>query len=229
MTARLALALALVPGIAAAERVPISALPQGVQLAREKLPVPADLSRDDQGQLVTPRGCFAPYLQGLEHWTEGGDELDMRWRVHEVSVGKDPVGLERLEQRGSAMVLERTKLALEDDKLVALERGRIALRPVGEVAGVVVYAFRRADHVLLVALTGGQGSMRSDSELAANPNRGADCWLVTTEMYVVNGSSQAVQMMGSVPGSPAYFVIDASVSKTSRDREPLLSVTARKL
>jgi len=205
---------------ASAAPTPLSELPEKTTWARPA--IPSGVVDTDDEYLTSDTQCLVEAPP--KYWTSGGGDMGAR------SASLDgEIGIERLVEAGEGAYLERTRTRpAPGNKLVALERGRIALLPVARVDGLTVYAYRRDGSVFVVARavpTESLGFVRSDARSYKFAN--VDCAIASTQMRLRNGSSEPMQIEGVIPSSRRNYLVDASVSKTSRDPEPLLSVVVR--
>jgi hypothetical protein len=119
--------------------------------------------------------------------------------------------------------------------------GHVPLRVVAHVtAGIDVYAYALrpsgpppAESVVYLLASFPEGESSFAVEVASGgestitgASRGVACGLLGTELIVDHGNSRVGELQGTLPDG-RNFLISASVSKTSRDGEPVLSVVAR--
>lgn len=222
----LALALAvfaaaplLAPSPAAADAIPLSALPaKPVRYVQAKGPVPVPLTPDNGRFTITsdPGVCLA--YSTPRYWIDGDplaeSHLDYIW----VDPGST-FAIERLVVRGDTAELERIAAVIRYRAIEPTARSRIALLPVAKLDGLVVYAYRWGSKLAVVARTG------DNPDFIPAPT----CGVLFAELAVRGGSSRVVQLFGTVPSTGKRYIVNADVSQTSRDPEPLLTVTARLL
>jgi len=231
----LALALLLAPAPALlssapafADPIPLSSLPaKPARYAQAAGPLPAKITDDRSRYSIAPSGPLTCMIvDGPQYWIDGDAFLEGHWTDLVTDRGVQ-FGIERLVVRDGAAELERINASIEDRAIVPSARSRIPLHAVAKLDGLVVYAYRWDAKVFLLARSLPDASLRSDGSegLTSAP----ECGLVYTQLTVRRGSSQAVQIRGKVPSTGKPYLIDASISQTSRDPDPLLSVTARLL
>jgi hypothetical protein len=216
----LALSLVAVSGVAAADTYPLSAI--------QTKPV---VGASDGSETEWPCAMDTSELRDAS-WTRGDDTL-----VHDdpspaatFTSASGYIGRERLVVGKAGAELERAR----DGEL-----GRIPLHVVAHVTdGLDVYAYRGnaldAEQptpavFLVVAFPTGVASL--DSLLVdegALSVRAFACGVSETVLRVVNGNSRLGEIVGRLPDGRS-FVVSASVTKTSRDREPILSVVVHRI
>jgi hypothetical protein len=229
-------AVAALARIASADVTPLSALPSRLpRVETEGLTLPAktleylDMGSSDSRD-VRVHGPYCGVRILVEQWTAGAGDLDAERRYSEVDVsGPNPrFGLERLVERDGGAVLERT-LVDASGVGVPIERARIALRAVGRIGDTIIYAYRRGDRVFVIAPSAGQNSVRFDSREPGSGrgvSRGSNCAFAITQLRVGGTSSQLGQITGN--DARGCYLISASLTKLSRDPEPLLAIAARR-
>ena len=227
-------------GLATADTTAVSQLAaRPARLMRNPLELPAAFDVEVSASWVSvqlPPGSASVgscLVNGdLGRWTRGDEDLDEEYRNGGVNAGASPsltVGLERLVVHGDEAELERTTVNVGPRVAVPIERGRIALRPVARRGDLVVYAFRSADSVFVLAPTTAEAMVRFDSEqprAGRGVERRQSCNVALTQLRLRPGSSQATQIEGTL-GHP--YLVEASLTQTSRDPVPLLSVSVRYL
>lgn len=140
------------------------------------------------------------------------------------------IGHERIVVGTRGAELQRAR----DGKL-----GRIPLHVVAHLAdGLDVYAYRARSLdaeqpvpavFVLAAFPEGEANLDSTMvDLGASNFRSFTCGIGATLVRVVDGNSRLAELRGSLPDG-RRFVVQASVTKTSRNREPILSVVAREV
>ena len=226
--------LVLVATPAFATPVAMSTRPAKTTLRGTKRP--AGFSYDGQGAKAPANGCMVGAAS--DKWLAGDTQLDFEFRQRSIP-GSSYAHLYGIEQlvTGTDPHLERTLLYHEsgntyDESDTLVGRARVALAPIAESKGIVVYGYRyhaeSADNVFLVVPTTGASELRFQTfspESGRSDRRNNDCAFATLQLQVVNGASQSGRIVGQ--SGKQYFWIDASVSKTSRDPEPLVDVTLR--
>ena len=220
--------LLLAPAPAAADPLPLSALPaKPARYGQAAGPVPAKVGWDPTRSPVTPGGPLTCLMSTAPaYWIDGDADLG----GHLTSLVTDPgqpFWIERLVVRGDAAELERIAASVGQLAIVPSARSRIPLHAVARLDDLVVYAYRWDAKVFLVTRSLPGALVRTDG--ADGLTEAPECSFVYTQLVVRRGSSQAVQIRGTVPSTGRPYLVDASISKTSRDPEPLLSVTARLL
>ncbi|MDB4953414.1 MAG: hypothetical protein JWO36_983 [Myxococcales bacterium] len=166
----------------------------------------------------------------FEDWSLGRDDLD-RGQRNQAGYSKDTFGLERLVVHGTTAELERTVVAGTDPG-VATHRGHIPLVVVARADDLVVYAYRHRATVFLVTPTHGNGQSTFEDGQDWDPGlveRWTDCPYVIARVVISrDGASKPAQLSGTIEGAHGgSYRVDASITQTSRDPEPLLSVVVR--
>jgi hypothetical protein len=234
---RAILCLTLLSAVAAADVTPLSKLPSRPAHAAHRVPAPEhaaefvhELSAYEQVLRFTPPYCGVANLPG--GWMDGEGELtDLRLsRGREVAVTWGPqffeLGLERLIEHEGRAILERTRMLGAIDHPDA-DRTQIALVPVGHLDDTTIYAYRNDESVFVIARSAPGTWVRVDDSGAPLTSGHREdeqtCDFAITELRVPSRSSQNARIW-----NPKRCTrIDASITKTSRDPEPLLAVTAR--
>ena len=227
----LVLTFALAPALAAADTVPLSALPEKpVRYAQAPGPIPAAVApfrpgRDGSSYEIRGTGSACLVFDPPKYWIDG--EGDFGRRYPELEIGDPtPFGIERLVTRGDTAELERLIVNVLYGELVPISRSRVTLREVAKLEGLSVYAYRRGASIYLVTRSSGDPLVRRDGGTGLEESIG--CATVATTLRLRGGgSSQLAQIRGIVPGTGKQYLIDASAVQTGRDPEPLLSVVAR--
>ena len=220
-------ALAAAPAPARAETTSLSALPaKPARYGQADGPIHATItpSGSDSNILTTGSTCMS--FDPPQYWIDGDASLDARFsdlQAHDAT----PFGIERIVTRGDEVELERVTASVIYGELVASARSRIALHAVARIDGLVVYAYRWGPKVFLLTRSAGTPVRRRDGGLGFDEAPG--CGVVYTMMRIRDGSSQPVQIRGTVPSTGKAYLVDASVVQTGRDPEPLLSVNVRLL
>ena len=149
----------------------------------------------------------------------------------------------RLRERAGSFVLERTRieLAVATGKATLEGRSSVPLTEVARSPGgeVVVWAYREGREVVIVSRTAGEAhgahSPRPSPEEGTSSAFSSRCPFAVARLDARAPEAGTVaQIVGRLPArgqgrdrvSPR-FVIDASVARTSRDPEPVLSVRVR--
>jgi hypothetical protein len=227
----LTLTSALAPARAAADTVPLSALPEKpVRYAQAPGPIPAVVApfhpgRDGSSYEIRGTGSACLVYDPPKYWIDG--EGDFGHRYPELEVGDPtPFGIERLVARGDTAELERLIVNVLYGELVPISRSRVTLHEVAKLEGLSVYAYRWGTNIYLVTRSSGEPLVRRDGGVGLDESIG--CGTISTTLRLRGGgSSQLAQIRGTVPGTGKRYVIDASAVQTGRDPEPLLSVVAR--
>jgi hypothetical protein len=215
---RLVLTLLVMSSAASADVTPLSRLPSR----------PAHIEHD-----VPILKVVAPYCTvagGPITWAAGDGDLDLERRASEAIHDWNPdqsdgaLALERLIEHDGHAELERTTISAMPGGWVA-ERGRIALVRVGQVDATTIYAYRRGSDVFLV-MRASSATIQFDSNYfmgGGHRDLEMPCDHAITQLRLREQASQIATIW-----APKECVgVDASISKTSRDREPLLAVAAR--
>jgi hypothetical protein len=236
VTPRIAIALVMVAGNAAAEVTPLSKLPANpAQLERGDVQLPDELAKALNDR--SPRGVTValppPYCgQGnvAETWTSG--DVDYWGARAEIDIEYLPrvLGMERLIERDGHAELERTR-AVATDAGIVTERRHIALTRVGHAGAATIYAYRYGSMVFVIVPSHDPVDVRRDIETAAlqggekdwRSSVGGACGFAITWLRVDKQGSQIGEFVGNY--SKCYDDVTASITKTSRDREPLLAVS----
>jgi hypothetical protein len=218
----LALVLVLVSGVAAADTYPLSEVH------------------------VTPRVDVGAALASAQDWPCGieGTVLPASWlRGRGEMLWMMPLAapiLEHVEGRERIVVTER---GAELQRLLGDDVGHIPLHVVGHVtAGIDIYAFvasesddppGSADVLLFASFPAGEVSYGVETKTGGEATiqgfmPGTDCGMLQTELRVADGNSPGGEVNGTLLDGRS-FLVSAGVSRTSRDREPILSVTVRKV
>lgn len=222
-----ALLFALAPAPAAADPLPLSSLPAKparYTQAAGPVPVTVTVSQDRYSISTEEPDCLMADVP--KYWIDGDGFLEGHWS-HVTTYARELFWIERFVVRDGAAELERIRASIVDGVPVPSARSRIPLHAVAQLPGLVVYAYRWDAKVYLVARSLPAALVRTDNR--TDLVEGHPCGLVYTELIVRRGSSQAAQIRGRVPSTGKTYLVDASISQTSRDPEPLLSVTARLL
>jgi hypothetical protein len=229
--------LALLSSTAAADVTPLSrlpsqparvehggggALPKGVSLFNHWYQPSVQLEL----QVVAP---YCGFKSIPPDWSKGDGDIALGQLEREFdefirSKPDGTIGLERLIEHDGHAELERITVSATPYP-PEVDRSRIALAPVGRLDETVIYAYRYGDNVFLVARARPTadvrfGSIFGDAEDGVDPR----CGLALPQLRLDGVSSENVRILDS---HPPCTRIDASISKTSRDVEPLLAVTAR--
>lgn len=221
--------LALAPAAAAADTLPLSALPsKPARYAQAEGPFHAKVQDDPTYYTLTgtrPSVCFA--TEAPAYWVDGDSPSWGRWP--ELQVGaREPFGIERLVVRGDSAELERITAEIVYGELVPLGRSRITLHEVARLEGLVVYAYRWQSKIFVLTRSAGMPPPPPELEMAGMGDPAPECGVVQATLHLrADGTSRVSQLRGTVPGTGKRFLIDASISQTGRDPEPLLAVTAR--
>ena len=171
------------------------------------------------------------YEVGFQDWSIGNDEVDFGWRNLSGSSGNG-LGIERLVVHGQRAELDRSVVG-GYNPTVATDRGHIPLVVVARIDDLVVYAYRSGKTIFLVTPTTGPAGVDFESGRPEwGPglvHRDTNCSYAITQIPVPqDGLGASGQITGSLQGvHGGSYRVDASVTKMSRDPEPLLSVTAR--
>jgi hypothetical protein len=229
MRRALVLATLLAPQLARADATPLSALPaKPVRYGQAAGPLHVKVEPDPTYYALVGTGgpvCFVE--EPPDYWIDG--DVPLYGRVPELRVGaREPFGIERLLVRGDTAELERITAEAEHGGLSPLARSRITLHEVARLEGLAVYAYRWQSKVVVLARSAGV-PLPPDAEELGMGEPPPECGTVYATLQVRNGSSRVTQIHGTIPGTRKRFLVDASVSQTGRDPEPLLSVTARLL
>jgi hypothetical protein len=224
----LPLAAALAPAAARAETLPLSALPEKPArygVAKGKLYVEVrSYSVDTKVSDVAAEGPVCLVSNPPSYWIDGDSPVDGRFTTFSYDAGST-FGVERLVERADGAELERVSVNNARRYLDPTGRSRIPLHVVGKLDGLTVYAYRWASQVFLIARSTEEASVRSDG--TDGLLGGSECGILYAMLRVRNGSSQVAQIRGVVPRTGKRYQVDASVSQTGRDPEPLLAVTTR--
>ena len=226
----LTLTLALAPGAAAAEAIPLSILPETpARYAAAAGKVHAEVrgyssSSNTADVAAQPPVCLI--YEPPPYWIDGDARPENRFSTFSFDHGTR-FGIERLSIRGDAAELERVAVRTNYRELVPEARSRIPLLTVAKLDGLAVYAYRWRSQVYLIAQSTDDTAVRTDGHVELMG--AAECGVNYALMWVRNGSSEVAQIRGRVPRTGKRYVVDASVSQTGRDPEPLLAVTARLL
>ena len=221
-----AILVAIMSGTAVADTVPLSSLATHARLQQHvTLPASVKITRANAGEYTTIAPPYCLVSDFPEHWTSGADDLDMDRRG--ASGWITSRGIERLIVRDNGDAeLERTQL---DPDLTPIERGHIPLHRVASIdEHHAVYAYHFHDQVFVIAESTSDVLLRFDSEgqtSGRGVTRAQNCGYAITQVRIAKGSSQAAQISGGF--DTQHYLIDTSITQTSRDPEPLLSVTAR--
>jgi hypothetical protein len=209
----------LAPAPAAADSMPLSALPEKpVRYTQVRGPVPVPLMPDNDRYTITSKPQVCLSFTTPKYWIDGDPLSD----THQTFMWVDPgttFSIERLIDRGDTAELERIAAVIRYRSIDPTARSRIALHPVAKLDGLTIYAYRWGAKVAIVARTGDQ----------FDPITGPTCGILFEQLVVSDGSSRAVQLSGTVPRTGKRYIVNADISQTSRDPEPLLTVTARLL
>jgi hypothetical protein len=223
----LAFALALAPAAAAAEAIPLSTLPETpARYATAAGKVHAEVrgyASSTADVAAAPPVCLIPAPP--RYWIDGdADAAGGRFSTFSFDRGTT-FGVERLAIRGDAAELERVVVRTLGRELAPEARSRISLLTVAKLDGLAVYAYRWHAQVYLIAQSTDDTAVRTvgHTELMG----AAECGVNYALLWVRNGSSEVAQIFGRIPRTGKRYVVDASVSQTGRDPEPLLAVTAR--
>ncbi len=218
----------LAPAPARADTIPLSSLPAKPARYTQAAGA-AHAAVETEPSFYRIRGdgasvCFV--TEAPAYWVDGDGFLDGRTPVLHVGA-REPFGIERVVTRGDGAELERITAEVVLGKLEPLARSRISLHAVAKLDGITVYAYRWHTTVYLLAPSLAGASRRRDDRMFMD--EAPECAHAYTLLRVRNGASQPVQIRGHVPATGKPFLVDASITQTSRDPEPLLSVTARLL
>lgn len=231
----------LVPSLAAAgERSPISLLPTLATPARPKEPgEPTALA----GLTVKEAGTPAHRWNTVDASGAAGYCLVARsealWLSTTNGYGSGPDELWRFTEADGKAKLERTRFETADLKFRIKSRQSIELASVAKAHGVTVWGFREANNdVTLLA----RGSSSGREVEGLRPDDGeafqftsSDCTFGAVRLAGKRASTGTIaQLRGELPPIGTgkdkrvpHFIIDASLSKLSRDPEPTLSVRVR--
>lgn len=223
----LPLAFALAPAPAAAEAIPLSTLPETpARYAAAAGKVHAEVrgyASNTADVAAAPPVCLIS--NPPRYWIDG-DAAAAEGRFSTFSFDNGTAfGIERLAIRGDAAELERVAVRTLQRELVPEARSRIPLLTVAKLDGLAVYAYRWHAQVYLIAQSTDDAAVRTDGHVELMGP--AECGVNYALLWVRNGSSEVAQIRGRIPRTGKRYVIDASVSQTGRDPEPLLAVTAR--
>jgi hypothetical protein len=217
----------LVPAPAAADTIPLSALPdRPARYAQAAGRVHVEVTAGTEDHDVRGAGSICLISDLPAYWIDGDGALDGRYADLRLGAGV-PFGIERLVvRRDGGAELERIAAVIEDERGVAVPRARsrIPLHEVARLEGLVVYAYRWAGKVFLLARSLEGALLRRDGGHGFEESL---CGVAVTQMRVRNGASEPVQLEGRIPATGKRYLVDASVSQTGRDPAPLLAVTAR--
>lgn len=172
--------------------------------------------------------------------TESGYRWMSSWGTSSKGNASD-LDLERLVEKDGKVTLERTRVHFDptDASLTTKGRAQVELREVARTpAGVVVWAFRDGRDVVLLARNVERGveSRRASSEEGAFPFISADgCPFAGARLDARKPEGGSVaQLTGALPAVGTgkekvvpRFLVDASLSRVSRDAEPTIAVTVR--
>jgi hypothetical protein len=224
----LPLAVALAPAAASAETFPLSALPEKparYAVAEGKLHIEVrGYSVDRKVSDIATEAPVCLVSNPPAYWIDGDSSVEGRFTTFSYDSGSI-FGVERLVERGGTAELERISVRTQRRYLDPTGRSRISLHVVGKLDGLTVYAYRWASQVYLIARSSEEASVRTDG--SGNLLGGTECGVLYTMLRVRNGSSEVAQIHGVIPHTRKRYLVDASVSQTGRDPEPLLSVTTR--
>jgi len=224
----LPLLAALAPAAARAETLPLSALPEKparYAVAAGKLYVEVrSYSVDRQISDMAAEGAVCLVSNTPAYWIDGDSPVEGRFTTFSYDSGST-FGVERLIERADGAELERIAVHTARRYLMPKGRSRIPLHVVAKLDGLTVYAYRWGSQVYLIARSTEEASVRTDGN--SGLLGGTECGVLYAMLRVRNGSSEVAQIRGVVPRTGRRFLVDASVSQTGRDPEPLLSVTAR--
>lgn len=164
-----------------------------------------------------------------------GTSLYDSYRRYSSSTKADLDVVRFVEKDGKAS-LERTRVHFVDNALVpdVMGRSTVPLAEVGRSELGPVYAFRDGSEVVLVMKGADSGidGRKPSGEQSGNSFSSSSC---SFGMARLDGSAGAVaQLRGSLPTRGTgkdkvtpRFLVDASVSKLARDKEPMLAVRVR--
>jgi hypothetical protein len=169
----------------------------------------------------------------MDGWLRGDDDL----------IRDEPTAFVDPAPKSARERLVVTAHGAELQRAFGSQRARIPLHVVAHVMpGIDVYAYRANDieadaepHpaiFLLTTVDDGDASLDSDAgqggvRTIRGISRESSCGILATKLRVIDGNSRVGQMIGRLRDGRSFF-ISASVSKTSRDREPILSVSVRR-
>ena len=171
------------------------------------------------------KGCFV--RSPNKSWLDGNTDLEEDGR-YRWAYSTDQFGYERLVVRGGKTALERTRIDFASGALGVSARSYVALAPIAKVGTVDIYTYRFGKRVFLIVPTAdNQATVAYDHAEPGTGHIDMECGYGITALRVrADGSSQAIRLSGKLPTGKPYQ-IDASISKSSRDPEPLLSITTR--
>jgi hypothetical protein len=243
------LATSVAPHASAGTRAPMSsiaALPKAAPIAVPAEPV------EIPGVVVSTKAIRgAQRYHQIEAAKSGGYCLAFSdqphfmttWTVGATEPAAD-ADLDRLVvQKDGRVTLERTRLHMDPhdvSSLRAIARSSVELHEIARTAkGVVVWAYREGTDVVVIArdVDGGTDARSGvhDSVTAFIQNDGCSFAAMHIDARKPEGGAFG-QLVGTLPrqgkakGTPdVRFVIDASVSRVTRDPEPMLAVRVRTL
>ena len=242
ITFALAAALSLSTVANAGQTAPISALPT--------LPAPKAIKRIDKvpglevktSEIGRNKDTKWQELIVKDGFCLGDPESGARWTSGTGASEKNPaqeLDLNHLVEQDGKTVLERTKISFDPaaGTVAATARSHVELVEVARgQQGIVVYAYREGTSIVLVARhsDGGTESHTLSGESGMVAFVSSDCSFAGVRIDARKPELGAIAQMGiNIPppkgdkGPPAHFVVDASISKVSRDPEPKLSVRIR--
>ena len=215
----------LLPSLAAADTTPLSVFPdKPVRYAQAAGSLPAVATVAGSNHTVRVTGGACVIYDPPPYWIDG--DAALTGQSDELETGdSSSFGLERLVTRGDTVEIERITASVIYGEIVPTARSRIPLHPVARLDGLTVYAYRWGAQIFLVTRSTGTALRRRDGGLGLE--EASYCGPVYTALRLRKGSSQVAQIEGTVPRTGKPYLIDASVTQTGRDPEPLLAVSAR--
>lgn len=153
-----------------------------------------------------------------------------------ATMTKGDIDVVRLVEKDGRASIERTRVHFVDNALVpdVMGRSTVALVEVAHSEAGSVYGYREGSEVVLVmkgAESGIEGR-KASAEQGGNSFSSSSCSFGMARLDGVAGS--IAQLRGSLPSRRTgkdkitpRFLVDASVSKLARDKEPMLAVRVR--
>ncbi len=172
--------------------------------------------------------------------TESGYRWMSSWGASSKGIASD-LDVDRLVEKDGKATLERTRVHFDptDASLTTKGRSQVELREVARTpAGIVVWAFRDGKDVVVLArnIERGVESRHPSTEDGGSPFISADgCPFAGVRLDARKPDAGSVaQLTGTLPpvgtGKSKVvprFMVDASLSRVSRDPEPMIAVTVR--